>query len=328
MVVDKNSNNTNNSNNSRNTSNNKKVIEAPPSPKAGNDDLDEETRLANLNKLAAKKKGPAPYKAKSPKAPKEPKKGKEKTTWDPFVFGGKGATGEEARSLDRGMKNGGADGGQDGGNVADDTDHQLSQFVPDRSVIGKSSRKIKFNCIKQFEIHYFSLYSEIEAMREEESDEDEFEERSASTAKAAPTSGLWSSLSSLVGQKQLNASDIEPVITKMRDHLIGKNVAADVANKLCESVSAKLEGKVLGTFSSVHRTVKETLTESLLQLLTPKRRVDIIRDVLDAKANRRPYVVTFCGVNGVGKSTNLAKICFWLVENRCRVLIAACDTFR
>ena len=33
-------------------------------------------------------------------------------------------------------------------------------------------------------------------------------------------------------------------------------------------------------------------------------------------------------VNGVGKSTNLAKICFWLIENNMRVLIAACDTFR
>lgn len=33
-------------------------------------------------------------------------------------------------------------------------------------------------------------------------------------------------------------------------------------------------------------------------------------------------------VNGVGKSTNLAKICFWLIENDLSVLIAACDTFR
>lgn len=78
----------------------------------------------------------------------------------------------------------------------------------------------------------------------------------------------------------------------------------------------------------MHRIVKETLVESLVQLLTPKRRIDIIRDVLEAKANRRPYIITFCGVNGVGKSTNLAKICFWLVENDCRVLVAACDTFR
>lgn len=78
----------------------------------------------------------------------------------------------------------------------------------------------------------------------------------------------------------------------------------------------------------MHRTVKETLVESLIQLLTPKRRIDIIRDVLEAKSNKHPYVITFCGVNGVGKSTNLAKICFWLLENKCSVLVAACDTFR
>jgi signal recognition particle receptor subunit alpha len=49
---------------------------------------------------------------------------------------------------------------------------------------------------------------------------------------------------------------------------------------------------------------------------------------MHAKSEHRPYVIVFCGVNGVGKSTNLAKITFWLNENRHRVLIAAGDTFR
>ena len=70
------------------------------------------------------------------------------------------------------------------------------------------------------------------------------------------------------------------------------------------------------------------MTESLVQILSPKRRVDILRDVYESQRQRRPYVMSFCGVNGVGKSTNLAKICFWLIENNFRVLIAACDTFR
>jgi len=43
---------------------------------------------------------------------------------------------------------------------------------------------------------------------------------------------------------------------------------------------------------------------------------------------RMPYIMTFVGVNGVGKSTNLSKVCFWLLQNDLRVLIAACDTFR
>ncbi len=43
----------------------------------------------------------------------------------------------------------------------------------------------------------------------------------------------------------------------------------------------KLEGSVCGTFQSVQSTVKESMTESLLKLLTPKRRIDIIRDVME-----------------------------------------------
>jgi signal recognition particle receptor subunit alpha len=64
--------------------------------------------------------------------------------------------------------------------------------------------------------------------------------------KCSSAGGFWSSLSSLVGNKTLTRADIEPVLEKMKDHLISKNVAAEVSVKLCESVSNNLEGKVLG----------------------------------------------------------------------------------
>jgi signal recognition particle receptor subunit alpha len=66
--------------------------------------------------------------------------------------------------------------------------------------------------------------------------------------------------------------------------------------------------QILGTFQTVASTVKTALEESLLALLQPKRQVDVLREALEAKRQGRPYVVTFCGVNGVGKSTNLAKV--------------------
>ncbi|XP_012519067.1 PREDICTED: signal recognition particle receptor subunit alpha [Propithecus coquereli] len=140
--------------------------------------------------------------------------------------------------------------------------------------------------------------------------------------------GMFGMLKGLVGSKSLRREDMESVLDKMRDHLIAKNVAADIAVQLCESVANKLEGKVMGTFSTVTSTVKQALQESLVQILQPQRRVDMLRDIMDAQRRQRPYVVTFCGVNGVGKSTNLAKISFWLLENGFSVLIAACDTFR
>ncbi|NP_001091807.1 signal recognition particle receptor alpha subunit [Bombyx mori] len=182
-------------------------------------------------------------------------------------------------------------------------------LLPDTQLIGQMTGAIR----------------DLEVESEESSSEEE-EVTSQPTSKK--TGGMFSLLKGLVGAKALSEETMRPVLDKLRDHLIGKNVAADIANKLCDSVAIKLEGKVLGTFDSVAKTVKATLTESLVRILSPKRRVDILRDCLHAKQEGRPYVMAFCGVNGVGKSTNLAKICFWLIENDLSVLIAACDTFR
>ena len=102
----------------------------------------------------------------------------------------------------------------------------------------------------------------------------------------------------------------------------------EIAKKVCDNVATNLEGKTLGSFQFVTTIVKQALKESMIQILTPKKRVDILRDVYESQRQRKPYVIVFCGVNGVGKSTNLAKVTFWLTENGLRVLIAACDTFR
>uniref|UniRef100_A0A7N8WVN9 SRP receptor subunit alpha n=1 Tax=Mastacembelus armatus TaxID=205130 RepID=A0A7N8WVN9_9TELE len=156
----------------------------------------------------------------------------------------------------------------------------------------------------------------------------ELNQEAQTDPKGGRLGGVFGMLKGLVGSKSLTHEDMEPVLEKMRDHLIAKNVAAEIASQLCDSVAKKLEGKVMGTFTTVASTVKQALQESLVQILQPKRRVDILRDVMEAQSQRRPFVITFCGVNGVGKSTNLAKISFWLIENGFTVLIAACDTFR
>lgn len=51
---------------------------------------------------------------------------------------------------------------------------------------------------------------------------------------------------------------------------------------------------------------------ALTRLLTPKRPVDILRGIQAARAEGRPFSIVFVGVNGVGKSTSLAKVCYWL----------------
>ncbi|GER39528.1 signal recognition particle receptor protein [Striga asiatica] len=77
------------------------------------------------------------------------------------------------------------------------------------------------------------------------------------------------------------------------------------------------------------------MEDAIVRILTPRCSIDILRDVHAAKEQGKPYVVVFVGVNGVGKSTNLAKVAYWLLQvaywllqHNINVMMAACDTFR
>lgn len=43
-------------------------------------------------------------------------------------------------------------------------------------------------------------------------------------------------------------------------------MAVEPAKKICDSVGAKLEGKVIGTFNRVASIVKESMRETLIQV--------------------------------------------------------------
>lgn len=160
--------------------------------------------------------------------------------------------------------------------------------------------------------------------------------------------GGW--IEQVSGNKVLEHKDVEPVMEHLRERLIAKNVAREVAENLCESVANKLVGQKLASFTrcvaaaaaaaaaaghgghpDAHRVstaVEEALEEALRRILTPKKSVDTLRAAMLAKEEGRPFSIVFVGVNGVGKSTSLSKVCYYLRQKNLSVLIAACDTFR
>ncbi|KAI9848611.1 MAG: hypothetical protein M1838_000483 [Thelocarpon superellum] len=139
----------------------------------------------------------------------------------------------------------------------------------------------------------------------------------------------------MVGGKTLTKKDLEAPMKGMEEHLLKKNVAREAAVRLCEGVEQSLIGVKTGSFQSVENTIRIAMEASLRKILTPTTSLDLLRSI--QRVNRppatslqssRPYVISIVGVNGVGKSTNLSKICFFLLQNQHKVLIAACDTFR
>lgn len=160
----------------------------------------------------------------------------------------------------------------------------------------------------------------------EDIDDDNYGSKSFKSSQ--PSGGLFSYFKGLAGLRSLTRADLKPVMDKFRDELVAKNVAKDIADKLMESVMASLEGKTMESMTSVSTMVRKALEDALTRVLTPRQSTDILAEIAAKKGKGRPYIITFCGVNGVGKSTSLAKTCFYLLNHGHKVMIAACDTFR
>ncbi|KAK7537498.1 signal recognition particle, alpha subunit, N-terminal-domain-containing protein [Phyllosticta citribraziliensis] len=139
----------------------------------------------------------------------------------------------------------------------------------------------------------------------------------------------------VVGGKTLTKEDLAKPLKGMEDHLLRKNVAREAALRLCESVEQDLVGVKTGSFTSVEVTIHNAMERALSKILTPTTSLDLLRSIQNVNnppalslQKPRPYVISIVGVNGVGKSTNLSKIAYFLLQNKFRLLIAAADTFR
>ncbi|KAM0804133.1 signal sequence receptor alpha subunit [Usnea florida] len=169
----------------------------------------------------------------------------------------------------------------------------------------------------------------------------------ANQRKAQPSSKssvVGSSLSAIsglfrnvVGGKILTKEDLAKPMRGMEEHLLKKNVAREAAVRLCEGVERELIGVRTANFESVEKTVHSAVESSLRKILTPTTSLDILRSITSVTSpsqsnplspKPRPYVISIVGVNGVGKSTNLSKLAFFLLQNNFNLLVAACDTFR
>ncbi|KAF9923915.1 hypothetical protein FBU30_006054 [Linnemannia zychae] len=277
--------------------------------------VDEDEFLRNIERL--KKKSASPRigmrKGRGSKSPAaspvigsddSKKKVKEGRKWDGKI------SAKDAKSLDY--------------SNSDVTEAVNADHLIDQSKLGQHGKDGTYNV------------ADLEASGEEDSySDDESEEeytkisaRSLQAKKPAASSGLMSFFKNMTGQKEITAESLDPIMSKMKEHLINKNVAADIAQHLCDSVAKGLVGQNLGSFKSVQSHVKQSMETALKRILTPKTSVDLLRDIAQAQAEKRPYTIVFIGVNGVGKSTNLSKTAFWLLQNNLKVLIAACDTFR
>lgn len=102
-------------------------------------------------------------------------------------------------------------------------------------------------------------------------------------------------------------------------------ITSDLGVPVTDRVIARLKDALKGTDASQVAHVQNTLRQTLLEILAPASGPSI-EDLI--AQGPKPFVVLVVGVNGVGKTTSMAKLAQRLVQKKRVPLLVAADTFR
>ena len=129
-----------------------------------------------------------------------------------------------------------------------------------------------------------------------------------------------SNVKSTVTEKELEESDVEPILEEFRLKLLKNNVSLDVAEEIEEELKESLVGKEVGR-TNVEETVEESFKSKLIELMDDS--FDLDKNLEEAE---NPPVVFLIGFNGSGKTTTAAKLADTYKDRG--VVLGAGDTFR
>ena len=139
--------------------------------------------------------------------------------------------------------------------------------------------------------------------------------------------GLSEALKEKVAYREISESDIDDILDELKLSLVEAEVAFEVAEHIAELVKRRLVGARIPRGASIDEYVRKAFRDAILSLL-PDNGPDIIEEAKRRKPGSRPVVVVFLGVNGVGKTTTIAKIAYLSKKNSVTPVLAAADTFR
>ena len=116
----------------------------------------------------------------------------------------------------------------------------------------------------------------------------------------------------------------DEVLDNLEEVLVSSDVGVDTTLRIIERVSKRVaRDKYIGTSE-----LNAILREEIAGLLEENSNTQNISSGFDAPLPAKPYVILVVGVNGVGKTTTIAKLAYnFRIAGR-SVLLGAADTFR
>lgn len=122
----------------------------------------------------------------------------------------------------------------------------------------------------------------------------------------------------------LEEKDLEEPMWALEMALMESDVALPVAEEIVREVKSDLVGKKKKIGADTGQLAEDSLRNALVSLLS-KNYLDFDEYI---RTKDKPVKILFVGVNGTGKTTSIAKVAKYLMDQGYSVVLAAGDTFR
>ncbi|MHA1130034.1 MAG: signal recognition particle-docking protein FtsY [Candidatus Helarchaeota archaeon] len=128
--------------------------------------------------------------------------------------------------------------------------------------------------------------------------------------------------------KMLDERTLNKPLQNLQNILVQNDVAVNAAEKICELLEQELIGEKIGRLKNVQNLLQGALKKVIMDILTPETKIDVLELIEKKKQEDEPAIFVFLGVNGIGKTTTIAKMGHFLRKHGYSTVLAASDTFR
>jgi fused signal recognition particle receptor len=126
------------------------------------------------------------------------------------------------------------------------------------------------------------------------------------------------------GRVILEEEDLEEPLWELEMALIESDVEVGVAEEILASIRSELVGESRAQVQTTAQLVERALREALLEVIAVGQ-FDFEKRIA---ASEKPVTIVFTGVNGVGKTTTIAKLARYLDQRGYSAVLANGDTYR
>ncbi|QLD85310.1 signal recognition particle-docking protein FtsY [Natronomonas halophila] len=126
------------------------------------------------------------------------------------------------------------------------------------------------------------------------------------------------------GKTIITEEELEEPLEQLELELLQGDVEMSVAREITERIREELVGETRKQVESGEQVVERAIADALRDVISVGQ-FDFEQRLADTD---KPAVVVFTGVNGVGKTTTIAKMSRWLEERGYSSVIANGDTYR